>query len=79
MAPDLPDTPPLQDLHAKLERTLIDDFLRARGEDPDALRARSDGEAFRLLAEASTYAGAKLAELESRAHYVDELRHRGGD
>ena len=79
MVPELPDRPRLVDPHADLERTLIDDYLRAQGQDPDSLRARDDADAHRLLAAAATYAATKLAELEARAHYVNELRHHGGD
>jgi hypothetical protein len=76
MAMDLPERP-LDDVHADLERTLIDDFLRARGLDPAAVRDRDDAEAHLLLAEATTHASAKLAEVEARAHYVQDLHRRG--
>ncbi len=71
-----PDSPPLEDPFAKLERSLIDDYLRVRGHDTAALRARDDSEAHRLLAEASTYAAVKLTEVESRSHYVHDM-HSG--
>lgn len=79
MAPDSPDRPRIDDPHADLERTLIDEYLRARGQDPDALRAREDRDAYRLLADASTHAASKLAELEARAHYIQEIRHVTGE
>ena len=79
MAPDSPDRPGIDDPHADLERTLINDYLRARGHDPADLRARDDVEAHRLLAQASTHAASKLAELEARAHYVQEIRHVTGE
>lgn len=63
------------DPFAKLELGLINEYLRSRGHDPDALRARTDDEARRLLTEASTYAGTQLTEVESRAHYVHEMHH----
>jgi hypothetical protein len=78
MASLLPDSPRLQYLYAQLERSLIDDYLRGRGQDPDKLRDRDDVEAHLLLAEASTYAAAKLTEVESRAHYVHEMHAGGG-
>jgi len=74
MTLDPTERPRLEDVHAELERTLINEYLRARGHDPDALRARDDAEAHMLLAEASTHAAARLAEVEARAHYVHELR-----
>lgn len=70
------DLPHLEDLHAELERTLISDYLRGLGHDPESLRDRDDAEAHLLLAEASTYAATRLTEVESRAHYVYDL-HRG--
>jgi hypothetical protein len=70
-----PDAPRLGDPFARLELGLIDDYLRSRGHDPGVLRARDDAEARRLLVEASTYAGARLSEVESRAHYVHEIHH----
>jgi hypothetical protein len=69
------DTPSVGDPFARLELSLIDDYLRARGYDPADLRARTDREAHALLVEASTYAAARLTEVESRAHYVHELHH----
>ena len=70
------DTPSVGDPFARLEQGLIADYLRALGHDPDALRARDDGEARRLLTQASTYAAARLTEVESRAHYVQDI-HSG--
>jgi hypothetical protein len=67
------DTPRLENAFAQLERSLIDDYLRMLGHDPDALRARGDREARRLLVDASTHAAMKLTEVESRAHYVHDI------
>jgi hypothetical protein len=74
-----PDLPPLGDLHAKLERTLIDEYLRGRGHDPRTLRERDDPEAHLLLVEASTYAAGRLAEVEARAHYVHDIHRVPGE
>ncbi|MBI3049266.1 MAG: hypothetical protein HYY76_13260 [Acidobacteria bacterium] len=71
-----PDVPPLEEPLAELERRLIDEYLRRQGHDPDALRARHDEAARKLLAEASVYAATKLTEIESRSHYVRELHER---
>jgi hypothetical protein len=68
-----PDTAPLEEPHAHLERRLIDEYLRGHGHDPDALRGRSDADAKRLLSAASQHAALKLTEVESRAHYVHDL------
>ena len=70
------DTPSVGDPFARLENSLINDYLRALGHDPDVLRARGDGEARHLLAQAAVYAATRLTEVESRAHYVHEI-HAG--
>lgn len=70
------DTPSVGDPFARLELGLIHDYLTARGHDSEALRRRGDDEARRLLTEASTYAAARLTEIESRAHYVHDM-HAG--
>jgi hypothetical protein len=68
-----PDVAPLEEPLAELERQLIDEYLRSRGHDPDALRAMHDDASRKLLVEASTYAAGKLTEIESRSHLVQEL------
>ena len=70
------DVPRIEVPLAQLERALIDEYIRARGQDPNALRAREDAAARALLVEASTYAAARLTEVESRAHYVHDI-HAG--
>ena len=61
------------DPEGKLENALIQEFLCARGIDSATLRALPVEEATRVLAEASTYAATKLAEVQSRAHFVHEI------
>jgi len=58
---------------AQLERSLIDEFVRARGHDPDKLTDLPAHERKRLLADASVYASGKLTEVEARSHFVDEI------
>ncbi len=65
--------PRLQDPAAQLERALIDEFLRTRGYDSHSVETLPDDDRKRLLQEASTYAAAKLTEVEARAHFVHEL------
>ena len=67
------DAPRNQPPFGRLERTIIDDFLRRRGYDPDHLAALPHAERDALLKEASIYASARLAEVESRSHLLDEL------
>ena len=73
MAVEFPETPRLKDLNADLERTLIDDYLRGLGYNPEELRDRDDAQAHLLLVAAATYAAAKLTEVESRAKYVHDI------
>lgn len=60
----------------RLERALIDEFVRARGYDPLELADLPEGERERLLKDASVYASGKLMEVEARSHLLDEL-HNG--
>ncbi|PYQ97938.1 MAG: hypothetical protein DMF95_07520 [Acidobacteria bacterium] len=68
-----PDVHPIEDPIAHLEQGFIDEFIRLRGHDPARLRDLAPGELDELLKHATAYASAKLAEVESRAHYVHEL------
>ena len=68
------ETAPLKDPLALLERELISAYLMGAGYDVEALRARHDDEARKLLAEASQYASARLSEAEARFHYLHSLR-----
>jgi hypothetical protein len=63
----------------QLERSLIDEYLRARGHDPHALSALPAPEREALLKDASVYASSKLCEVESRSHFVHELHDAIGD
>jgi hypothetical protein len=69
------DQPPLEERHAALERALIDEFLGRRGHTRPSLTALPAHEAAALLRAAAGYASLRLAEIDSRAHYVDEI-HR---
>ena len=64
------DVRPLEDPEARLERSLIEDFLRSRGQDRSALEALPEEERAHLLAGASMYAAGKLAEIEARSRFV---------
>ena len=75
MAAPTIDTRPSEDPEAPLENAFIDEYLRSRGHDLESVRALPPAEADRLLTEASVYAASKLAEVESRAHFVHEI-HR---
>jgi hypothetical protein len=67
---------PAEDPEGQLERAFIDEYLRLHGHDPATVRLLPEAEAIMLLEAASIYAGGKLAELESRAHYVHDIHAR---
>jgi hypothetical protein len=69
------DATPLQAPLEQLERALIDEFLQARGLDASALAALPERERELLLKEASVNASGRLAEVESRSHFVHDLAH----
>ena len=74
MVPD-DDVPPRTDQTAQLEQAFIAEFLERQGVTPAVLHALPQADADALLKGASAYASARLAEVESRAHYVHELHH----
>lgn len=63
---------------AQLEAAFIHDYLREQGYDPERLHELPDEVAHRLLAEASVYASARLAEVEARARLVEEVYRAPG-
>jgi hypothetical protein len=75
MRDERPDRPPLQSPLGQLERALIDEFVRERGYDPAHLAELPEREREELLKQASLHASARLAEVESRSHYIDEVHH----
>jgi hypothetical protein len=58
---------------ATLERAFIEEYIRRRGYDPLELAALPDETRDALLRDASVYASAKLTEVESRSHFLDEI------
>ncbi len=66
-------TRPVQPPLGQLERALIEEFVRTRGYDPSRLGELADQEREKLLSEASSYASAKLMEVEARSHFLEEL------
>jgi hypothetical protein len=67
------DQPIMEDMHAVLEKSLIEAFLMGKGFSLEKLKKLPKEEAKRLMTEASIYASGKLAELEERAHFMEEL------
>ena len=65
------------DPHSELERAFIAEFLQDRGYTLDSVHALPPAQAHALLQQASVYASCRLTEVESRAHFVDDM-HRTG-
>ena len=70
-----PDLPAMEGQTAHLELALIEQFIRARGFDPARLHELPDDERHQLQKDATAHAALKLAEMESRAHYVHDIHN----
>jgi hypothetical protein len=68
------DRPPLEEPLAELERELITAYVVGAGQDLQRLLTEDDDRSRMLLAAASQYATARLAEVETRSHYLRSLR-----
>jgi hypothetical protein len=68
-----PNTAFIEDPLAALEIGFIDQFLALRGFTRHSVGRLPRVEAARVLSSACEYASLRLAEIESRAHYVDEM------
>src|SRR5260221_557736 len=60
-------------ISATVELALIEQFIRGRGVDPAKLHELPHDERVQLQKEAAAHTALKLAEMESRAHYVHEI------
>jgi hypothetical protein len=76
MPSELPETS-VGDPLSELERALIAEFLHGRGHTLETARALPPAEAHALLQQASVYASCRLTEVESRAHYVEDMHSPG--
>lgn len=65
------------EIHALLESCLIKDYLKSKGFTQESLHALPEDKAYQLMKEASIYASNKLAEIEIRARFTDDLRETG--
>jgi hypothetical protein len=74
------NTPLTEDMHAGLEKSLIEGYLRDKGYTLKDLKKLPAAEFKQFMKEASIYASGKLAELEERAHFLQELHdaYNGG-
>ena len=64
---------PVEDPEAQLERAFIDEYLRLHGHEPEAVHLLPEAQRMTLLEATSIYAAGKLAEFESRSHYVQDI------
>ena len=65
--------PIAEDIHAFLEKTLIEAYLKGKGYTLEDWQNLPEEEAKQIMKEASTYASGKLAEVEVKAHFMQEL------
>ena len=68
---------PEDEARAILEKGLIDEYLRNKGYSRESLKKLPEDKARRLMTEASIYASGKLAEIETRARYKQNLKDVG--
>jgi hypothetical protein len=68
----------LDDPQARLERALIDEFLKARGTTLDTVGQKPPAERQALLTQATRYALGRLAEIDARAAYLHEIHGGSG-
>jgi hypothetical protein len=66
---------PISAPEAKLERALIEEFLQRQGYSYGDLASLPRERRLQLLCDADLYAAGRMAEIEARAHYVEDL-HR---
>lgn len=74
MRPDA-DQAPRPDQTAELEMALISEYLERRGHTLHSLHLLPEADRHALMRDASLYASSRLSEVESRAHYVDDLHN----
>ena len=58
---------------AMLERALIDEFLARRGYTLNSVNRLPPGDRESLLRGAASFAALRLAEIEARTHFIDEI------
>jgi hypothetical protein len=68
----------LEDPQARLERALIDEFLKARGCTLSTVGQKPAAERQALLTQATRYAAGRLAEIDARAVYLQQI-HGGSE
>ena len=67
--------PPNDDRNSELEQSLIREFLAAHGQTRQSIDTMPETDAAALLRAAIEFASLRLAEIQARAHYIDDI-HR---
>ncbi len=67
------NNPPHDDPNSALEQSLIREFLTAHGQTRQSMDTMPETDAAELLRAAIEFASLRLAEIQARAHYVDEI------
>lgn len=68
-------TTPTTDPNAVLEQALVEEYLSAHGYTRETVERLPPETARHIMAEATRAADARLAEIESRARWVEGLHH----
>jgi hypothetical protein len=68
---------PSEDPEGKLERALMEEYLRSKKHSFSDLHTLPETERRHLLEAAALYADKRLAEVGARAHYVENLHRHG--
>ena len=63
--------------HSALEKQLVEDYLKSKGYSRKDLQKLPKETARKLMKEACSYASLKLAELESKSKFREEIRAPG--
>jgi hypothetical protein len=63
-----------EEIHAELEKSLINEYLKRKGYSPESLGRMLPDKAHKIMSEASLYASGKLAEIENKARYSQDLQ-----
>jgi hypothetical protein len=63
----------MEDRQAELSRKYLDEYLATRGHTWESVQALPPEQARNILIAASTYASDKMAEVQTRAHMIEEL------
>jgi hypothetical protein len=72
-APEHVDQTAVEEPLAGLERMYMQVYLRSKGHTLHSVHELPEQEAKRLMTEASMFASARLAEVEARAQFVQEI------